>query len=92
MVAGCGRGEVFGLSPEDVDFQRGIIRVRRQVQLLNGRSYFTLPKGGKTRIVDMPGSVAAELAAHFLQYPAVEVELPWGGPEPARKRRLSRSS
>ncbi|ATL31493.1 hypothetical protein [Streptomyces formicae] len=35
----------------------------------------------------MPGSVAAELAAHFLQYPAVEVELPWGGPEPEREKR-----
>ncbi|EPH46463.1 hypothetical protein STRAU_0435 [Streptomyces aurantiacus JA 4570] len=90
VALGCGlrQGEVFGFSPEDVDFQRGIIRVRRQVQLLNGRLYFALPKGGKTRIVDMPGSVAAELAAHFLQYPAVEVELPWGGPEPEREKRM----
>lgn len=88
VALGCGlrQGETFGLSPEDVDFQRGIIRVRRQVQLLNGRLYFTLPKGGKTRIVDMPGSVAAELAAYFLQYPAVEVELPWGGAEPEREK------
>lgn len=89
VALGCGlrQGEVFGLSPEDVDFQRGVIRVRRQVQLLNGRLYFTLPKAGKTRIVDMPGFVAAELAAHFLQYAAVEVELPWGGPEPEREKR-----
>ncbi|WP_455358245.1 tyrosine-type recombinase/integrase [Streptomyces sp. SYSU K21746] len=83
VALGCGlrQGEVFDLSPEDVDFERGLIRVRRQVQLLSGRLYFTLPKGGKTRIVDMPPSVAAELAAYFLQHPAVEVELPWGGPE-----------
>ncbi|WP_338701931.1 site-specific integrase [Streptomyces sp. Q6] len=89
VALGCGlrQGEVFGLSPEDIDFQRGVIRVRRQVQLLNGRLYFALPKGGKTRIVDMPGSVAAELAAYFLQYTAVEVELPWGGPEPEREKR-----
>lgn len=88
VALGCGlrQGEVFGLSPEDVDFERGLIRVRRQVQLLNGRLYFALPKGGKTRIVDMPPSVAAELAAYFLQYPAVEVELPWGGPEPEREK------
>ncbi|MFI6054640.1 tyrosine-type recombinase/integrase [Streptomyces violascens] len=79
---GCGlrQGEVFGLSPEDVDFTRGLIRVRRQVQLLSGRLYFALPKGGKTRTVDMPESVAQELAAYFADYPAVEVELPWGGP------------
>lgn len=89
VALGCGlrQGEVFGLSPQDVDFERGVIRVRRQVQLLNGRLYFTFPKGGKTRVVDMPRSVAAELAAYFLQCPAVEVELPWGGPEPERERR-----
>ncbi|WP_030778091.1 tyrosine-type recombinase/integrase [Streptomyces sp. NRRL S-920] len=88
VALGCGlrQGEVFGLSPQDVDFQRGVIRVRRQVQLLNGRLYFALPKGGKTRIVDMPESVAVELAAYFLRYPAVEVELPWGGPEEEREK------
>ncbi|MFH8410790.1 hypothetical protein ACH4FX_39360 [Streptomyces sp. NPDC018019] len=79
VALGCGlrQGEVFGLSPDGVDFARGIIRVRRQVQLLHGRLYFTLPKGGKTRIADMPQSVASELAEHFAEYPAVEVELPW---------------
>ncbi|MFJ3924525.1 tyrosine-type recombinase/integrase [Streptomyces sp. NPDC090022] len=89
VALGCGlrQGEVFGLSPADIDFERGLIRVRRQVQLLYGRLYFTLPKGGKTRVVDMPPSVAAELRAHFLQLPAVEVELPWGGPEPDREKR-----
>ncbi|MFH8991474.1 tyrosine-type recombinase/integrase [Streptomyces sp. NPDC017940] len=81
---GCGlrQGEVFGLSPQDVDFARGLIRVRRQVQLLGGRLYFALPKGGKTRTVDMPEAVARELADYFAEYPAVEVELPWGGPDP----------
>ncbi|MEU2232615.1 tyrosine-type recombinase/integrase [Streptomyces vietnamensis] len=89
VALGCGlrQGEAFGLSPHDVDFERGVIRVRRQVQLLSGRLYFALPKGGKTRIVDMPRSVADELASHFLEYPAVEVELPWGGPEPEREKR-----
>ncbi|MDN3296575.1 hypothetical protein QWM81_21490 [Streptomyces ficellus] len=65
-----------------------MIRVRRQVQLLNGRLYFALPKGGKTRIVDMPRSVATDLAAYFLLYPAVEVELPWGGPLERETRTL----
>ncbi|MEW2457186.1 tyrosine-type recombinase/integrase [Streptomyces albus] len=88
VALGCGlrQGEVFGLSPEDVDFERGLIRVRRQVQLLNVHLCFALPKGGKTRIVDMPRSVAADLAAYFLLYPAVEVELPWGGPLEQEKR------
>ncbi|WP_251069930.1 hypothetical protein [Streptomyces sp. ISL-96] len=89
VALGCGlrQGEVFGLSPQDVDFERGVIRVRRQVQLRHGRMYFALPKGGKTRVVDTPGSVAAELAGQFLELPAVEVELPSGGPEPERERR-----
>ncbi|MFE3883446.1 tyrosine-type recombinase/integrase [Streptomyces lydicus] len=89
VVIGCGlrQGEVFGLSLVDIDFERGLIRVRRQVQLLYGRLYFTLSKGGKARVVDMPPSVATELRAHFLQRPAVEVELPWGGPEPDREKR-----
>ncbi|MFE2335192.1 tyrosine-type recombinase/integrase [Streptomyces coelicoflavus] len=43
---GCGlrQGEVFGLSMEDVDHARGVLHVRRQVQIVNGRKYFTLPK------------------------------------------------
>ncbi|WP_369226404.1 tyrosine-type recombinase/integrase [Streptomyces sp. R39] len=86
VALGCGlRQGGFGLSPEDVDFARGALRIRRQVQLLHGRLYFALPKGGKTRVVDMPPSVASELAAYFLEYPAVEVELPWGGPEADRE-------
>ncbi|WP_217558209.1 hypothetical protein [Streptomyces sp. GbtcB6] len=40
--------------------------------------YFTLPKGGKTRVVDMSPSIASALAEYFLEYPAVEVELPYG--------------
>ncbi|MFJ2823931.1 tyrosine-type recombinase/integrase [Streptomyces toxytricini] len=89
VALGCGlrQGEAFGLSPADVDFERGLIRIRRQVQLLYGRLYFTLPKGGKTRVVDMPPSVATELRAHLHPHPAVEVELPWGGPEPDREKR-----
>ncbi|MEW2299673.1 site-specific integrase [Streptomyces sp. NPDC006655] len=89
VALGCGlrQGEVFGLSPEDVDFARGALRIRRQVQLLHGRLYFALPKGGKTRVVDMPPSVASALAEYFLAYPAVEVELPWGGPEDDRERK-----
>ncbi len=86
---GCGlrQGEVFGLGPEDIDYGRAVIHVRRQVQILNGRKYFTLPKGGKTRVVDMPRSVADELVRHAKAYSACKVELPWGGPEPDKERK-----
>jgi integrase len=37
---GCGlrQGEVFGLSPEDIDHARGVLHVRRQIQAINGKS------------------------------------------------------
>ncbi|MFE2706915.1 hypothetical protein [Streptomyces mirabilis] len=47
-----------------------VLRIRRQVQLLGGRLYFALPKGGKTRVVDMPPSVASGLAQYFMEYHA----------------------
>ncbi|MCD9880430.1 hypothetical protein [Streptomyces guryensis] len=79
---GCGlrQREVFGLSPEDIDYARGVLHVRRQGQAIKGRLYFALPKGKKTRTVDMPPSVAEELKRHVESFPRVEVELPWGKP------------
>lgn len=71
-------GTAFRKQPEGV---RELLPTR-QVQLLTGRLYFALPEGGKTRIVDTPRSVATELGAYFLDHPAGDVELPWGGPEP----------
>ncbi|WP_420718972.1 tyrosine-type recombinase/integrase [Streptomyces sp. NRRL S-646] len=87
---GCGlrQGEVFGLSPEDIDYARGVLHVRRQIQAIRGRLYFALPKGKKTRTVDMPSSVADELKQHIEAFPPVEVELPWGKPE-GQERRFS---
>ncbi|MFI7324988.1 site-specific integrase [Streptomyces rubiginosohelvolus] len=85
---GCGlrQGEVFGLSPEDVDYERGQLHVRRQVQAIHGRLYFALPKGKRIRTVDLPHSVAEELKRHIEAFPPVEVELPWGKPEAERKK------
>ncbi|MFI6808278.1 tyrosine-type recombinase/integrase [Streptomyces luteogriseus] len=86
---GCGlrQGEVFGLSPEDIDYARGVLHVRRQVQAIKGRLYFALPKGAKSRTVDMPSSVADELKRHVEAFPPVEVELPWGRPEADKQRK-----
>jgi integrase len=81
LAAGLGvrQGEVFGLSPDDVDFLRGKVQVRRQVKLYaNGQQAFALPKGRKTRTVPLPASVRDELAAYLAKYPARNVTLPWG--------------
>ncbi|MEU2431960.1 site-specific integrase [Streptomyces sp. NPDC007861] len=45
---------MFGLSAEDIDYERGMLHVRRQVQAIHGRLYFALPKGKKIRTVDLP--------------------------------------
>lgn len=78
LGAGLGlrQGEAFGLAPDDVDFLRGIVTVRRQVKLYSdGTQAFALPKGGKTRTVPLPSSVRDHLASHLAAWPAVTVAL-----------------
>lgn len=80
LAAGLGlrQGEVFGLSPDDVDFLRGRVEVRRQVKLFAGnRQIFALPKGRKARTVPLPESVRDDLAAYLTRHPARAVALPW---------------
>lgn len=84
IAAGLGlrQGEVFGLSPEDVDWLRGTVAVRRQVKVFGGnRLVFALPKGGKVREgIPLPESVRGPLAAYLADFPAEDVTLPWGEP------------
>jgi integrase len=79
LAGGCGmrQGEVLGLAVEDVDFVEGVVHVVRQVKLIAGRQVFALPKGGKTRTVPLPESVARALEAHIAQHPPAAVTLPW---------------
>lgn len=80
---GLRQGEIFGLSPEDVDFQKGIVHVRRQVRRLPtaGTRIFDLPKYDKPRTVPLFPGARKALAAYLLRHPAREVTLPWGHPE-----------
>lgn len=80
LAAGLGlrQGEVFGLSPDDIDFGEGIVSVQRQVKLLYGnRQLFGLPKGRKTRKVPLPDSVAAAIKEYLVKFPPKAVTLPW---------------
>jgi integrase len=72
VTAGCGlrQGEAFGLRVRDVDFLRRRVNVEQQVKLLGGRVMIDKPKGGKTRTVPLPDTVAVELAEHLRRYPA----------------------
>jgi integrase len=75
---GLRQGEIFGFSPDDVEWLRGNVAVNRQLKFLNGTLIFDLPKGEKTREVPLSEGVKVALAEHMRLFPPVEVTLPWG--------------
>jgi integrase len=80
LGAGLGlrQGEIFGLSPDDIDLERGEVQVRRQVKLLPAnKQIYGLPKGRKTREVPLPNAVLEAINLHMTRWPPVEVALPW---------------
>lgn len=76
--AECGlrQGEIFGLSPDDIDFLRRTIHVRRQVKIVGGRMTLALPKRGKTRDVPLPLVTSETFAEHVRKFPPRSVALP----------------
>jgi integrase len=80
LGAGCGlrQGEIFAVSPDDIDPARPVLHVTRQVKLVRGKLIFAPPKGGKLRDVPLPDSVSRRLADHAKRYPPLDVTLPWG--------------
>ena len=78
---GLRQGEVFGLAVEDIDFLRGVVKVQRQVRLVDSKLVFSLPKNRKVREVPLPSRVGHALAAHLQQFPPRRVELPWQTPD-----------
>ncbi|MEV5199015.1 site-specific integrase [Streptomyces sp. NPDC053720] len=81
--AGCGlrQGEIVGLAEDAVDFEGGIVRVVRQVKLIQGKAVFAPPKCNKERDVPLPSSVAEALRVHMDACKPVEVTLPWRKPD-----------
>ncbi|MFI6811873.1 tyrosine-type recombinase/integrase [Nonomuraea sp. NPDC050328] len=77
--AACGlrQGELFGLALEDVDFDEGLVRVRRQLKRLGSKFVFALPKNDKERIVPLPDWAAAAVRAHVAKFPPLPCTLPW---------------
>lgn len=80
LGAGCGlrQGEIFGLSPDDFDFDGGWLHVRRQVKRVYSRLVFGLPKNDKERRVPLPASIGAVIQAYDVA--PVAVRLPWEDP------------
>ncbi|GAA3819310.1 tyrosine-type recombinase/integrase [Streptomyces chiangmaiensis] len=80
---GLRQGEAFGLSEDDLDFDAGVVHVRRQLRWdSKGRPYFCLPKGGKTRDVPLSPNLARRVQDHLRRFPSVACTLPWRNPEP----------
>jgi integrase len=77
--AGCGlrQGEVFGLSPDDLDRDAEVVNVVRQIRLVENKPVFAPPKRGKTRSVPLPSRVARELDEYSKKFPPTELTLPW---------------
>ena len=56
---GCRRGEACGLQWQSVDLDAGTITIERNLQYTTAKGvYETLPKNGKTRVVDISPDVA----------------------------------
>ncbi|MDT0266565.1 tyrosine-type recombinase/integrase [Streptomyces sp. DSM 44915] len=84
---GLRQGEDFTLDEKDIDFDRGVVHVRRQLRWdSRGRPYFCLPRGGKTRTVLLPPNLALRIREHLRRFPAVECTLPWRNPEPPKTK------
>ncbi|GGU52056.1 hypothetical protein GCM10010274_46210 [Streptomyces lavendofoliae] len=79
--AGERQAEAFGFSPDDVDEERMVIHLRRQLLWENGTSpYFKLPKGRKERDIPLSPGLLKAIREHEEKFPPVEVTLPWHGP------------
>jgi integrase len=79
LGAGCGlrQGEIFATSPDDVDPLRPVLHVVRQIKVVRRQLVFAPPKGGKTREVPLPESVARRLREHAKQIAPLPFTLPW---------------
>lgn len=73
--AGLRIGEIYGLSPDDIQDKNLHIRrqIRKNDKTRTSSLVFALPKGGKTRIVPIPDSLIAFLES----LPTTSVTLPW---------------
>ncbi|MFJ4100561.1 tyrosine-type recombinase/integrase [Amycolatopsis japonica] len=78
---GLRQGEVFGFSLDDVDRERNIVRVERQVRIVDNKLTFAPPKRGKTREVPIGAALLAELDEYAEMFPATSTTLPWAHPD-----------
>lgn len=64
ISAGLREGELLGLRWEDVDIDRGVLRVRQQLTRTRDGLSFTAPKRGKSRSVQLTPDATQALKSH----------------------------
>lgn len=65
IALGLRLGEALGLSWDDVDFEEGVLHVRRSLQRFKGKAVFTEPKSERCRrTLALPGVVVSALKTH----------------------------
>ena len=65
MLSGLRRSELAGLQWKDVDWERGVLSVRRALTKVSGVAVLNPPKNGKSRVVAIPGFGMEELTVHW---------------------------
>jgi integrase len=85
VPAGLGlrKGELFGFSLDDIDRDRDIALITRQIRLVAGKPVFAPPKGGKSREVPIGKALLGILDEYAEEFPATEVTLPLAHPSGA---------
>jgi integrase len=78
--------ELFALAAEDVDEQKGLLRIERQLKRIkdtDGKwtTVFGLPKYGKTRTTTLSPRLGELLREHMAAFPPVPITLKWENPD-----------
>jgi integrase len=82
IAATCGHreGEVFAIAVEDIDYDEGIIHIRRQLKKIGRDHVFALPKNDRERIVPMSAWTAESIRTHVRKFQPQPLTLPWEKP------------
>jgi integrase len=79
---GLRQGEIFALSPDDVDWVKKKARIRRQVALDGAKLVFAALKASepgeeRERWIPVSDELIFRLTAHMFEFPPISVTLPW---------------
>ncbi|UOX85320.1 tyrosine-type recombinase/integrase [Amycolatopsis sp. FBCC-B4732] len=81
--ATCGHreGELFAIAEDDIDEDREIIHIRRQLKRLGNVWVFALPKNNTEREVPLASSSLLVARNHVAAYKSQPITLPWERPD-----------